>query len=199
MRTLSIVIALGSVATLAVCGSEDDAAPPPTTATPSVEVIAPEPAHDGTVVMAGEHPVEVVAHESGEVYAFVHGDAPPPGRVDIEVEVTVEDGGTRTVELDWHRGRERWEGQVQNVVLVPGPVDVHLHIDSHVWHGHVATFVVAPAIVVEVEIEEHHHDVRVHTHRKHHKHRKHRDHRKHRKHGKHRKHRDHGHIEVRIR
>jgi hypothetical protein len=186
---LVLVTTISSVALLRVCSSESDEAPPPVAVAgpvaaagpTAVQVTVPPPAHGGTVVMAGAHPVEVVTHESGEVYAFVHGEAPPPGELDLSVDVPTRGGGSRPVHLRYHRGRSRWEGRVRNTVLVPGPVDVHVEVSGVAWHGHVATVVVAPAIVVEVE--DHHHDIVIHTHGKH---------------RKHRKHRGHGHVEVRI-
>lgn len=134
---------------------------------------AAAPAHGGTVVMAGSYPVEVVPHESGQVYAYVLGDAPPPDGTELTVVVPVT-GGVRAVELAWEPGETRWGGRVRRSEIVPGPIDVVLVAGGARYTGHVVTFVVLPAIVVVetspsvVVIEDDHHD--------HHKHRKHRGH-----------------------
>ncbi|AKF10372.1 hypothetical protein [Sandaracinus amylolyticus] len=141
-------------------------------AAPVVVTPPPAPSHGGTVVMAGAYPVEVVPHESGEVYAYVVGEAPPP---DAELTVVVPvTGGVRTVELAWEPGERRFGGRVRRARIVPGPVDVVLVVGGARWVGHVATFVVLPAVVVVetapagvIVVEEHWHG----KHRKHRKHR----------------------------
>jgi hypothetical protein len=106
------------------------------------------PSHEGTLVMAGSYPVEVVPHASGEVYAYVHGDAPPPpASTELAVVVPVT-GGVRTVELEWDPGERRWGGHLRHVEIVPGPVDVVLVVDGARWAARSPTFVVLPAVVV---------------------------------------------------
>lgn len=189
MRLVAGSIAIISALSMRVCSSDEDVPPPPPVgATVAVDVPAEvavdvEPRHGGTIVVAGEHPVEVVPHASGEVYAYVHGDAPPPGRVELGVVVPVRGGGTREVVLGWDRRHRRYAGHLRGAVIVPGPIDVELAIGTDTYHGHVATVVVAPAIVVDV----HPVDVHVHRHGKHRKHRKHHGH----GHGH-----GHGHVDV---
>jgi hypothetical protein len=120
----------------------------PTATGPIVAAAPPVGAsHDGTVVMAGAYPVEVVPHASGEVYAYVLGDAPTPDGTELAVVVPVS-GGVRTVELEWDPRQSRWAGQVRRVEIVPGPVDVVIVASGTRWVGHSTTFVVRPAVVV---------------------------------------------------
>ena len=152
-------IAVASVGCLVIgaiaCGSEAETVTVGATAGAPV-VLAAEPApwvdvapsHGGTVVLAGAHPVEVVPHASGHVYAYVSGDAPPPpAGTELAVVVPVT-GGVRTVELEWDGGERRWAGRVRRVEIVPGPVDVVLVAGGSRWVGHATTIVVLPAIVV---------------------------------------------------
>lgn len=140
------------VIVLAACGAEDEAAVPTVEQGPSsAPVIDVEPAHGGTVVAAGPHPVEVVAHRSGEVYAHVLGDAPPPRDVELTVGVPLRGRATpRPVRLRWDPRESRYEGRVRRLEIVPGPVDVTLVVAGVVYVGHVDVIVVAPAIVVPV-------------------------------------------------
>lgn len=115
-----------------------------------------EPAHGGTVVLAGAQPVEVVPHASGEVHAYVVG-APPPAGAELAVTVPVREG-VRTVELEWNPTTVRFEGRVRRVEVVPGPVDVVYVTGGTRWVGHAPTVIVSPAVVVapaaiEVEVD----------------------------------------------
>jgi hypothetical protein len=181
MKALTLSIALLALTTDA-CGSNEEAAPPPSmeaapdskAATgverqPTIPLAAgATPQHGGTVVLAGTHPVEVVPHASGEVYAYMLAEAPAPTEVELRVEVPTAEQRPRDVTLVWNARSRRYEGRVRDVVIVPGPLVVHLTTGTHVWIGQVVTIVVAPAIVVEV-----------HQHRKHKKHKKHKKHWKH--------------------
>lgn len=189
MRRITVwAIPLGLTALLG-CGSDEEE-PATVTVTadeapidesgPRTVVASVEPQHDGTVVMTGDYPVEVVAHESGQVYAYVHGDAPPPGDVRLTVEVPVEGRSSgRPVLMTWNPRNHRWEGRVRRLTVVPGPLDVRLVVGGVAYHGLVETIVVAPVV-----------EVHVHEGRRKHKH-------KHRGHGR-RKHRGRGGIEIRL-
>lgn len=167
---------------LAGCGSDEE-----TTVTvaadeaPAEVVVASvDPEHDGTVVMAGEYPVEVVAHESGQVYAYVLGDELPPDDVELTIEVPVERRQTgRPVIMRWDARQSRWEGRVRRLTIVPGAIDVHIVIGGAEYHGFVDHCVVAPAIEVHV----HERGRRKHKH----------------KHKHNRKHRRRGGVEIRFR
>lgn len=150
------VIALASLGCLALgaiaCGSEPDAevAIAPIATEPSVAMVSPPdvpPAHGGTVVMAGAYPIEVTAHESGEIYAYVLDTTPPPAGAELTVVVPVT-GGVRTVELDWDPDRTRWAGRIRRTEVVTGPLDVIVVVGEERWVGHTTTFVLLPAIVV---------------------------------------------------
>lgn len=145
-------ILLGAIA----CGSEPaEVTLDPTGTGPAVAVVEPtelpdgvSAAHEGTLVMAGSYPVEVVPHASGEVYAYVLGDAPPPpAGTEVAVVVPVS-GGVRTVDLEWDPSESRWGGRVRRVEIVPGPVDVVLVVGGSRWVGRSTTIVVLPAPVV---------------------------------------------------
>ena len=150
-------IALASVACLVVGAVACSSDPPvggevtlgPVGSAP-VEIAVPDdvaPAHEGTIVMAGSYPVEVVPHASGEVYAYVLGDPLPSDGTEIAVVVPVV-GGARTVELTWDAGDARWAGRVRRVEIIPGPIDVVLVAGGARWLGHSTTFVLLPAIIV---------------------------------------------------
>ena len=140
---------------LAGCGSDDETGVTVATgaAPPDVVVEATvDPEHDGTVVMAGDYPVEVVAHGSGQVYAYVLGDDLPPSDAELTIEVPVErrESG-RPVIMTWNGHRHRWEGRVRRLAIVPGPLDVLLVFGGVEYHGYVTTCVIAPVIEVRVE------------------------------------------------
>ena len=149
-------IGLASIACLVLgaiaCGSEPvaEVAIAPIASEPSVVVAAPpdvDPAHGGTVVMAGAYPVEVTAHESGEIYAYVLDATPPPPDAELTVVVPVR-GGVRTVELSWDPGQTRWAGRIRRTEVVTGPLDVIVVVGEERWVGHTTNFVLLPAIVV---------------------------------------------------
>jgi hypothetical protein len=121
-------VVIGAIA----CGSEAEtvtgSAPVVLAAEAAPVAIDVAPSHGGTMVLAGSHPVEVVPHASGHVYAYVPEDALSPADTELAVVVPVT-GGVRTE-------------------IVPGPVDVVLVAGGSRWVGHVATIVVQPAIVV---------------------------------------------------
>lgn len=119
----------------------------------TVSIEAPPPAHEGTVVMADDVPVEVVTHESGEVYAYVRAEEPPaPDRLGLTVSVPVRGRASgRPVRMVWNERDLRWEGRVRRVEIVPGPVEVVVQLDGEPLRGHADIIVVAPAVHVTVE------------------------------------------------
>jgi len=135
------------------CGEEEAEATITVESEPTeVSIEAPPPAHEGTVVMAEDVPVEVVTHESGEVYAYVRAEeAPAPERLSLTVEVPVRGRRSgRPVRLIWNERAGRWEGRVRRVEIVPGPVDVVVVLDGEPLRGHADVIVVAPAVDVRV-------------------------------------------------
>jgi hypothetical protein len=170
-----------------ITAAADEAPPPDETGEPAAAVVIEdmEPEHDGTLVAAGPYPVEVVAHESGEVYAHVRGDAPPPADVVLTVDVPVERRRSgRPVRMIWNPRNERWEGRVRRLEVVPGPLDVHITVGGVEHHGHVDVIVVAPVVEVRVDTPR--------RRRRKHKHKHRRKHRRGHGHGRH------GGVEIRF-
>ncbi len=152
MRYSTILFA----ALLLGCGSEAEVeVTPEPVAQPAVVEAPGQPPprsrHNGTVVMAGRHPVEVVPHRSGEVYAYMPEGAPPPSDVNLTVTVPVRGRASgRPVPMQWNPRRERYEGRVRRLEIVEGPVDVVLVVAGVEYVGHVDVIVIAPAIAVVV-------------------------------------------------
>jgi hypothetical protein len=150
MRWTAIVLA----AALLRCGEEEASGTVTVQGAPPAQaqvVVDAEPEHGGTVVAAGQYPVEVVAHRSGEVYAYALGDAPPPGDVEMTVSVPIQGRDTpRPVLMSWSPRHHRYEGRIRRAEIVAGPCDVALVVSGVEYAGHVAVIVVAPAIEVHV-------------------------------------------------
>lgn len=141
-------------------------------AVPSAEVVAPqvevEAAHGGSIAMAGPHAVEVVAHESGQVYAYPPSTVATPAEAKLNVAVPVKGGGEpRSVAMRWAPAKSRYEGSVRRVEIEPGPIAVHYIVDDHLYECEVVLIALAPAIVVETPVV---------VYGKHKKHKKHKHH-----------------------
>lgn len=153
MRRRHIGIGLMAVAIYA-CGSDEEDPPVTVASGTTPEVVragSAEPEHGGTVVAAGRYPVEVVPHSSGQVYAYVLGDAPPADGVELTIEVPVAGRSTgRPVRMRWNARRDRWEGRVRRVEIVEGPIDVLIVVGGVDYHGHADVCVLFPAIEVEI-------------------------------------------------
>ncbi len=183
MKVLTISLALVACVRMQVCGPDEEASPPPlpetgkqsqvsAAASPAptpqpATVFAPAARHGGTVVVAGEHPIEVVTHASGEVYAYILSPTPPTGDLELRVEIPVAKRPPQAVTLRWDVRLKRYEGRARGVVFVPGPLIVHLVVGPQVWVGRATIIVIAPAVVFEIH---------QHKHKQHRKHRKHRHH-----------------------
>ncbi len=129
------------------CGEDESEAPPQVNAPASVTVegaaptVTAEPTHGGTIVAAGPHPVEVVAHDDGAIEAYVVGSAPPP---EAQLTVTVPtDEGPRPVVLVWED--DRYYGVVEGPTIVQGPTEVVYVVDDRAYRGRVDTVVVVEA------------------------------------------------------
>lgn len=151
-RATSVLVSLASlVLGVLGCGA------PPTEAELAASEPAPvvlsvpadlAPSHDGTLVMAGAYPVEVVPHASGEIYAYVRGDAPPPSTATELAVIVPVTGGVRGVELDWDPHESRWGGHVQHAEVVPGPIDVVLVVGGARSITRTTSIAVRPAVAV---------------------------------------------------
>lgn len=167
MHRRGLVWALLAAGAVGGCGSEDEEETVPAASeSPAVVEVAPE--HGGTVVVADTYPIEVEPHASGQVYAYVLGDAPPPpDRVELTIEVPVAGRSTgRPVRMRWNAREHRYEGRVRRVEIVEGPIDVLIVVDGVEHHGHVDVCILFPAIDVVI-VEERWHGKHKHKHRGH--------------------------------
>src|SRR5690606_22901642 len=88
-------------------------------------------------------------HASGQVYAYVLGDAPPAAEVELTIEVPVARRATgRPVRMRWNPRRGRYEGRVRRVEIVEGPIEVRIVVGGFEYHGGVDVYVLLPAIEV---------------------------------------------------
>lgn len=156
---------------LIACGDET----PPETVTETPQTVpavgAPSAGiakHGGSVVRVGTHPVEVVTHASGEVYAYVESDVPSPEDDPMRVEVSVL-GGRRPLDLSWNARRRRYEGRLVRETIIAGPVNVTYVIEGIPLVAIIPVCIVAPAITVSVRVDrdDHHHHHRHHGKHKH--------------------------------
>ena len=151
---------------LGACGAEEEAEVPEVAAGSAPAEVAveapppppgmPDPMHGGTVLAAGDYPIEVVAHDDGYVDAFVLEEAPPPGQTQITVRVPADDGEVHPVMLTWDPSASRWRGRLRRVQPVPGPVEVNVVVDGDRYEGRAPRVVVigpAPAAGAVVEVE----------------------------------------------
>lgn len=142
--------------TFASAAIDVEAKGPPVFASAAVDVEAPPPvvtvdaeaSHGGAVVQAGPHPVEVVTHPSGEVYAYPPATVATPARATMAVEVPVRGASApRRVPMRWVPAERRYVGVAPQVEIVPGPVAVQYTVGGHVHHGHVGYVGVVPVVV----------------------------------------------------
>src|SRR5687768_14242609 len=62
-------------------------------ALPQISAEVAQPHHEGTIIVAQDHAVELIAKANGEVEAYVvdvHGNAPDPAGLTMQLSVTVE-------------------------------------------------------------------------------------------------------------
>lgn len=175
MRPKQLWICLAALCAASACSADEDDLTVAVAADGPETVVVPPPVkveaeHDGTVVLAGDYPVEVVPHASGQVYAYVLGDAPPPSDVELTIEVPVARRATgRPVRMRWNPRRGRYEGRVRRVEIVEGPIDVLIVVGGIEYHGHVEVCVLFPAIEVRTV---HRRGKYKHKHKHKHKHRR---------------------------
>lgn len=148
-----------------VCGASDEDEAPPTVAGGPQEVAVVEAEaelptvtanvqaqHGGTVVLAEDHAVEVVAQPTGQVNAYVlhvEGEAPPPPQTTMVVTVQGSDRAPHPVNLVWDASVGYYHGALVDVTPVPGPMNVVVTVNGRARRGAVASYVVVdPAHVV---------------------------------------------------
>ncbi len=136
------------------CGGQDDAQanlepvadPPPEEATAQVALPVPGAqvaAHGGTILTAGDKPIEVVADEDGTIEAYYAGNAPPqPQSGSFVVRVPDTAGQIRPVSLTWDPDKGSYRGQLRGAAPVPGPLDITLTLGGQTYRASAPTFVV---------------------------------------------------------
>ncbi len=126
------------------CGSEDEpAAPAPAVAAPVT------PNHGGTLVPLDEYRVELLAHESGEVFGYLtrmdgQPMANPEGAL-LTVSVTIDAAHPQPLLLRWNGERARYEARLRDTP-VEGPADVSLMIAGRPERGSTDRLPVGPAL-----------------------------------------------------
>jgi hypothetical protein len=160
------VLAVAAIAALLDCGGEDVETTPIVAAdepTAQVVVQAPgpiEPAHGGTIVAVGEHPVEILANRGGEVRAYMRSpEPPPPERVRMTVRVPDEQGQRHPVLLVWNPAEAAYVGRARRVQIAPGAIDVALVVGDARYEASSPTYVIIdaaprPAQVEVVEVQD---------------------------------------------
>jgi hypothetical protein len=144
------------------CGSDDAATATVTAEAPVVVATPPSvrPAHHGTIVAVGQHPVEVVATNGGEVRAYVRSPHPPtPQHTRMTVHVPDAHGERHPVLLVWDPGAGAYVGRARRVQIAPGAIDVTMVADGQRYTATAPSYVILaappgpPVEVVEVEDE----------------------------------------------
>lgn len=177
MRTLALIVLTPLLAQARVCGgsaSTEVSVPAPTVAVSANAALVPIASkHGGTVVTVEDVQMELLVKGDGQVVAYpVQNPAAPAvaptlqANAQVTVDVPVQSGGTRPVELVWSPVEARFVGQVQGATVVttrPADVQVtvvangrrrHHRMDRHyvmVPAGPEVRVVTAPPPVVVVE------------------------------------------------
>lgn len=140
---------LGAVLFLAggACGEAEDAEigpigePAAPIAVP-VPAALPAPLHGGTVLMAGQRPIEVVTHQAGTINAYHLGAAPAaPQEAQVTVRVPDAEGQTRPVVLTWDPSASRYAGLLPGAQPVPGPLELVYVLGGETARAAAPTFV----------------------------------------------------------
>lgn len=160
MRSIVLLLITPMLTQARVCGA-NEAQPPVPVASAQVTVGAAPVAvgiakHGGQVVAVDDVQVELLVKGDGEVVAYpVQAAASAPATLTADAEVTVEvpvqSGGTRPVNLVWVPAEARFVGRVRGArVVTTQPADVNVTVVSHGRRRHhrVERVVVAPAVVV---------------------------------------------------
>lgn len=105
--------------------------------------------HSGQPIEVGGHDLEVLVHESGQVYVY-----PQDREIDaasLVVEVPLASGSTRRLPLRWNATEVRFEGRLRRARVAPGPVVVVLEHQRQRYRSDVSVLL-APAIDVRVDV-----------------------------------------------
>ncbi|MBO6940723.1 MAG: hypothetical protein JJ863_37460 [Deltaproteobacteria bacterium] len=131
---------------LAALGCADDPEPLP----PSPPVAAPPvPTHGGSLVALDAFQVELRAHRSGEVYAYLGRlDGQPVASPEsglLTVTLTIDDDHPRPVLLRWNATERRYEARLRREPL-EGPADVQLMIAGNMERGSIDRLPIGEAL-----------------------------------------------------
>jgi hypothetical protein len=116
-------------------------------ALPQISAEVAQPRHEGTVIVAQDHAVELVAKANGQIEAYVvdvHGNVLQPTGVEMRLSVTVEGGQLTPLTMSWDSDADVWKGDV-SATIVPGPAEVVLNVSGRERTGRIETYVVVPA------------------------------------------------------
>jgi hypothetical protein len=118
MKSGIVLVSIASIVGLRLCGSDE--APPPTTSAPPTSATAAVATHGGTVVVAGEKNIEVIAKADGVVEAWV---PEPAADAQLTVHVRGADGQAHPVTMR-HEASGHFTGRLEGTAPAPGPVEV---------------------------------------------------------------------------
>jgi len=137
------------VLALVLAGCVDEAEPPAGAPAREATPSASAPAHGGTFVTLGAHRVELRAHRSGEVFAYLTRlDAAPvgaPQRGLLTVTLTTDADHPQPVLLRWNGAGERYEARLREEPR-EGPAEVRLMLAGTVEQGSIDRLSVAAAL-----------------------------------------------------
>ena len=132
------------------CGSEEtvELVPePPQVDEEPAPLAQAELEHTGHPAVVGGHDVEILVHESGEVYVLPQD--PELAGATLVVEVPLRSGATRRIPLRWDAEVGRFEGRLRRVQPVAGPAVIVLEEGGNRFETEVAVRL-APSIEVHV-------------------------------------------------
>ena len=115
--------------------------------------VAPVADHGGQVVMVGPHAPEVQLQASGRVVAHIPTEDGELPDGELYIDVPVEAGEPVRVELDFDDDEGAYVAELDDdVMVVPGPVEVIIEVDDVSHHGRVVVHTVAPAATLGGEV-----------------------------------------------
>jgi len=121
----------------------------PTTGFAEAVPVAPTVNYGGEVVVVGPQAPEVRVEADGKVHAYVDTEDGELPDGDLYVTVPVEQGPPVKVELEYDDDEAHYVGTLdEDVVVVPGPLEVELDVDGVQHRGRLATYTVGPRVTL---------------------------------------------------